>query len=227
MTGAQIAAMIDHTLLRFDALEAEIDQLCSEALEFDFAFVCVNSSMVPRAVSRLAGSKTGVCSVVGFPLGAVATEAKAFEAGWVTSAGASEVDMVINVGWLKGGLDSSVVADIESVVRASGGADVKVIIEASLLTDDEKRRASKLSQEAGAAFVKTSTGFGGSVALAEDVRLISTLVAPRLGVKASGGIRSLGDLFAMVSAGATRIGTSSGVSIIQEALATGAPATED
>ncbi|WP_053372857.1 deoxyribose-phosphate aldolase [Paenibacillus sp. FJAT-27812] len=211
-----LSGMIDHTLLRADATKAEITKLTEEAKKYSFASVCVNPTWVAYSAEQLAGSTVKVCTVIGFPLGASTTETKAFEAANAIANGATEVDMVINISALKDGNDALVEKDIKAVVdTAAGKALVKVIIEASLLTDEEKVRASQLSAKAGADFVKTSTGFSTGGATAEDVALMRKTVGDKLGVKASGGIRSLEDMEKMIAAGASRIGASSGVKIME------------
>ncbi|MFD3261671.1 deoxyribose-phosphate aldolase [Paenibacillus lentus] len=211
-----IAGMIDHTLLRSDATKEEIKKLTEEAKEYRFASVCVNPAWVAYAAEQLAGSEVKVCTVIGFPLGAATSKVKAYETSDAIGRGAAEVDMVINIGALKSGDDDLVLRDIQAVVDAAASkALVKVIIETALLTDDEKVRACKLAVQAGANFVKTSTGFQGGGATAEDVALMRRTVGPNVGVKASGGVRSLDDVTKMVEAGATRIGASSGVQIVQ------------
>jgi deoxyribose-phosphate aldolase len=216
-----IAALIDHTILKADATHAEIVKVCREARQYSFASVCVNSYWVPLVKAELAGSPVKVCTVVGFPLGAASTEAKVAETVAAVRDGAKEVDMVINIGALKSGDRDAVRADIEQVVRAAhqGHAIVKVIIETSLLKDDEKVLASKLSKQAGADFVKTSTGFSTGGATAHDVALMRSAVGPEMGVKASGGVRTLDDLRAMTAAGATRIGASASVKIVEATAA--------
>ena len=219
MTPKQVAALIDHTLLRPDATPVDILKVCAEAKAHGFASVCVNSCWVPVVARELAGTPVKVCSVIGFPLGAMLTSAKVAETAAAVAAGASEIDMVQNVGWLRAGALDAVRADIAAVVReaARGSAIVKVILETSLLTHDQKVTACRLAQEAGAAFVKTSTGFGSGGATVEDVALMRATVGPTMGVKASGGIRTLADVERMAAAGATRIGASAGVSIVQSA----------
>ena len=215
-----LASMIDHTLLKPEATEPQIRQLCDEAKRYGFASVCVNPTFVKLCAELLSASPVRVCTVVGFPLGATLPQVKAFETQQAVSDGATEIDMVINVGALKGGDDNLVLRDIRSVVEAcrDGSARCKVILETSLLTNEEKGRACELAVKARADFVKTSTGFSTGGATVEDVALMSRIVREkRLGVKASGGIRSLADLRRMVQAGATRIGTSSGIKILQEA----------
>ncbi|WP_203339817.1 deoxyribose-phosphate aldolase [Planococcus beijingensis] len=211
-----IASYIDHTLLKPESTESQVIQLCKEAAEFKFASVCVNPTWVEAAAAELAGTEVKVCTVIGFPLGASTPETKAFETTDAISKGAGEIDMVLNIGALKSGNTDHVKKDIEAVVNAAKGkAIVKVILETCLLTDEEKAAASRLSKEAGADFVKTSTGFSTGGATVEDVKLMRETVGPDLGVKASGGVRSLEDVQAMIEAGATRIGASSGVKIMQ------------
>jgi deoxyribose-phosphate aldolase len=214
----EIAARIDHTLLKPDATRAQIEQLCAEARENGFATVCVNPAWVRECARLLRGSATRVCTVVGFPLGATLPEVKAFEAARVVADGACEVDMVLNVGALKSADYPLVGVDIEAVVQASraGGALVKVILETALLTDDEKVRGCVLAKVAGADFVKTSTGFGPGGATVDDVALMRRVVGPEMGVKAAGGVRDLKSAQAMIEAGADRIGASVGVKIVQE-----------
>ncbi|WP_054957529.1 deoxyribose-phosphate aldolase [Paenibacillus dakarensis] len=211
-----IAGMIDHTLLKADAVQQEVTKLISEAKQYEFASVCVNPTWVAYAAEQLAGTKVKVCTVIGFPLGATTSAVKAFEAKDAIENGATEVDMVINIGALKDNNDELVLNDIKAVVdAASGKALVKVIIETSLLTDEEKVRACELSVKAGADFVKTSTGFSTGGATAADVALMRKTVGEKTGVKASGGVRSLEDMNSMIEAGATRIGASSGVKIME------------
>ena len=214
-----IARLIDHTLLRPDATRDQIVKLCREAVEYTFASVCVNSFWVPLAAAEVAGSPVKVCSVIGFPLGANLTEVKVAEAEAALGAGAQEIDMVQNIGALRSGDDKKVQADIEAVVQAAhrGGAIVKVILETALLDDDQKAKACLLAKAAGADFVKTSTGFGPSGATADDVALMRRVVGPKMGVKASGGIRTLADAQKMIDAGANRIGASASVKIVQDA----------
>lgn len=216
---ADIAAYIDHTLLRPDATFEQIDTLCAEAAQFGFASVCVNPCYVKRCASNLASSAVKVCTVIGFPLGANTSQTKALEARQAIREGAREIDMVINVGALKSGDDEAVYRDIRAVVDAcmDGGAICKVILETALLADDEKIRACKAAVRAKADFVKTSTGFGPGGATAEDVALMHKSVSgARLGVKASGGIRDLDQAAKMIRAGATRIGASAGIKIVKE-----------
>jgi len=217
-----IAALIDHTLLRPDATKAEVVKICCEARQYSFASVCVNSYWVPVVAAELAKSPVKVCTVVGFPLGACSTEAKVAEASAALRVGAQEIDMVQNVGALKGGDYDAVKADIAAVVDVShrAGAIVKVILETALLDDNQKAMASMLAKMAKADFVKTSTGFGSAGATAHDVELMRMAVGPEMGVKASGGIRTLEDLRKMAAAGATRIGASASVKIV-EAASTG------
>lgn len=214
-----IAGLIDHTLLKPDATESDIRKVCVEARRFSFASVCVNPYWVPVVASELKSTAVKVCTVVGFPLGASATATKAAEAETAVRAGAQEIDMVINVGELKGGKSDTVRADIRAVVEAShrNGAIVKVILETALLTDEEKAIGCTMSKLAGADFVKTSTGFGGGGATTHDIALMRSVVGPDMGVKASGGVRTLDDLRKMAAAGATRIGASASVKIMQEA----------
>src|SRR5213083_2883912 len=213
-----IAAMIDHTLLKPDATRQNIEDLCREAAQFKFATVCVNPTWVALCARLLAGSGVGVCSVVGFPLGATTADAKGYETQRAIFDGAREIDMVINVGALKSGDLRVVERDIESVTGPcrSCGALSKVIIEAALLTDAEKVTACTLAKAAGADYVKTSTGFGPGGATAADVALMRRVVGAEMGVKAAGGIRDLDALKAMIAAGATRVGASAGVRIVQE-----------
>lgn len=211
-----LASMIDHTLLRADATEAEVAKLIEEAKTYVFASVCVNPTWVAFAAERLADTEVKVCTVIGFPLGASTPETKAFETRDAVEKGAQEIDMVLNIGALKSGNVELVERDVRAVVEAAAGkAIVKVIIETCLLTDDEKVLASELSVRAGANFVKTSTGFSTGGATAEDVALMRKTVGPDIGVKASGGVRSREDMEKMIEAGATRIGASSGVKIMQ------------
>lgn len=209
------AKLIDHTLLKQNAVESQFKTLCEEARNFDFASVCVNPSWVSYCKDQLKGSSVMVCTVIGFPLGATSSESKAFETKQAFLDGADEFDMVINIGALKDHKDDVVEHDIHSVVEAAAGKTVKVIIETCLLSEEEKVRATNLVVKAGAHFVKTSTGFSTSGATLEDVQLLSKTAAGRIKVKAAGGVRSSEDLKAFVEAGANRIGTSSGVSLIQ------------
>jgi len=215
MTTTNIAAMIDHTLLKPEATREQIESLCREAKEYKFASVCVNPTWVSTAKELLQGSEVMVCTVIGFPLGATTSETKAFETKNAIEHGADEVDMVINIGALKDHNDELVEKDIRAVVEAAKGkAHTKVIIETSLLNKEEKIRACELSVKAGADFVKTSTGFSTGGATAEDIALMRQTVGPDLGVKASGGVRSTEDVQKMIEAGATRIGASSSIAIV-------------
>jgi deoxyribose-phosphate aldolase len=212
----ELAKMIDHTALKPDTSREQIEKLCDEARDFNFASVCVNPTWVALAAEKLEGAEAKVCTVIGFPLGAVTTETKAFETKDAIQKGATEVDMVINIGALKDGNNELVEQDIKAVVEAAKGkALVKVIIETCLLTDEEKKRACELSVKAGADYVKTSTGFSTSGATVEDIKLMRNTVGPNIGVKASGGVRDLEGSQAMIDAGATRIGASAGVKIVQ------------
>jgi deoxyribose-phosphate aldolase len=213
-----VSTMIDHTLLKPDATRAEIEKLCREAAEFHFATVCVNPAWVKTAASLLRGTGVGVCSVVGFPLGATTADVKNYETRRAIFDGATEIDMVINIGALKSGDLRVVERDIEAVVGPCHecGAISKVIIEAALLTDEEKITASTLAKAAGADFVKTSTGFASGGATVADVALMRRVVGAEMGVKAAGGVRDLEGLKAMVAAGASRVGASAGVKIVQE-----------
>jgi len=217
MPVREIAALIDHTLLKPQATAADIRRLCQEARRYGFAAVCVNPYWVSLAASEVAGSPVQVAAVAGFPLGANTTAIKVAETEAVIAAGAREVDMVLNIGELCGGKFDAVRADIAAVVGAAHarGAIVKVIFETSLLNDDQKVAACTISKQAGADFVKTSTGFSTHGATAHDVTLMRSTVGPDIGVKASGGVRTLEDLEAMRAAGANRIGTSSGVHIVE------------
>jgi deoxyribose-phosphate aldolase len=218
-TDGTMAHMIDHTLLKPDATQDQIAQLCYEARKYGFASVCVNPANVALCAQLLKDSGVPVCTVVGFPLGATSTETKVFESQQAIREGAIEVDMVINVGALKSRDYELVERDIASVARAchAGDAILKVIIEAALLTDEEKVVACQLAKVADADFVKTSTGFGPGGATAEDVALMRRVVGPTMGVKAAGGIRSYEDVQKMIAAGASRIGASASVKIMQEA----------
>jgi deoxyribose-phosphate aldolase len=216
-----IAALIDHTILKPEATRAEVVKVCREAREYSFASVCVNPYWVPLVRAELRGSAVKVCTVVGFPLGATSTEAKVAEASAAVRAGAEEIDMVINVGALRSGDHEAVKLDIQQVVKVSheARAIVKVILETALLDDNEKAVACTLCKLAGADFVKTSTGFSKSGATAHDVALMRRVVGPEMGVKASGGIRTLDDLRQMTAAGATRIGASASVKIVEATAA--------
>ena len=217
--GADLARRIDHTLLRPDATAADVDRLCAEALRFGFATVCVHGSWVRRCAEILAGSRVGVCAVVGFPQGATTSEAKAFEARRAVEDGAAEVDMVLHVGALKGGDHDYVRADVEAVARVVHrlGARLKVILETALLDRGEKVAACRIAQAAGADFVKTSTGFARRGATVEDVELMRRTVGPAMGVKASGGVRDAASARALLAAGASRIGASASVAIVRGA----------
>jgi deoxyribose-phosphate aldolase len=223
-----IAGMIDHTLLKPDATADEIAQLCYEARKYEFASVCVNPTHVELCAELLQGTSVKVCTVIGFPLGATAPEVKAFEAENAIRDGATEIDMVINIGALKAGDHTLVAQDIHEVVRVghAHGAIVKVIIETALLTNEEKVQACLFSKEAGADFVKTSTGFSGGGATTEDIALMRRVVGPDMGVKASGGVRDFDDAQSMVEAGATRLGASAGVKIVQGSLENGVKASQ-
>jgi deoxyribose-phosphate aldolase len=213
-----VAGLIDHTLLKPDASKAEIEALCREAAEFHFATVCVNPAWVGLAARLLRGSGVGVCSVVGFPLGATTADVKQYETRRVIFDGAAEVDMVINIGALKSGDLRTVERDIDAVAATCRECGVlsKVIIEAALLTDDEKVTACTLSKAAGADYVKTSTGFAKTGATVADIELMRRVVGPEMGVKAAGGVRDYAQVRAMQAAGATRVGASAGVKIVRE-----------
>lgn len=212
---AELAPLIDHTLLKADATADQVQTLCAEALQYSFASVCVNPFWTPVCARLLAGSSVKVCTVVGFPLGATSTTGKAEETRRAVADGAQEIDMVINVGALKSRLDKAVEADIAAVVQAAGKkAIVKVILETALLNDEQKIRACELCVAAGADFVKTSTGFGPGGATAGDIALMRRVVGPQLGVKASGGVSDTDTAMRMVRAGATRIGASGSVRIV-------------
>ena len=212
---------IDHTLLKPDASQEQIETLIEEAKKYDFASVCVNPTWVSFAAQSLKGTDVKVCTVIGFPLGANTPELKAFETSDAIQNGANEVDMVINIGALKSRNFDLVERDIRAVVEAAKGTLVKVIIETCLLTDDEKVKACQIAQKAGADFVKTSTGFSTGGATVADVALMRKTVGPDMGVKASGGARSYEDALAFIKAGATRIGASSGVAIMEGDVANG------
>ena len=212
---------IDHTLLKPDASQEQIETLIEEAKKYDFASVCVNPTWVSFAAQSLKGTDVKVCTVIGFPLGANTPELKAFETSDAIRNGANEIDMVINIGALKSQNFDLVEKDIRAVVEAAKGTLVKVIIETCLLTDDEKVKACQIAQKAGADFVKTSTGFSTGGATVEDVALMRKTVGPDMGVKASGGARSYEDALAFIEAGATRIGASSGVAIMEGDVADG------
>jgi deoxyribose-phosphate aldolase len=216
--SADVAKYIDHTLLKPEATREEIERLCQEARSFNFASVCVNPAWVKECAFALHGSPVKVCTVIGFPLGASMADVKAYETRRAIFDGATEIDMVINIGALKSGDDLTVKRDIHAVVAAAheGCAIVKVIIETALLTDEEKVRACLLAKEAGADFVKTSTGFSKGGATVADIELMRRTVGSEIGVKAAGGVRDLASAQEMIAAGATRIGASAGVKIVQE-----------
>ncbi|PAQ16540.1 deoxyribose-phosphate aldolase [Bacillaceae bacterium SAOS 7] len=212
----QVAKMIDHTLLKADATKEEVSKLCEEAKTYEFASVCINPTWVSYASEQLKGTPVKVCTVIGFPLGAMTSEVKAFETKNAIENGAEEVDMVINIGALKDGDYETVLKDIQAVTSAAKGkALTKVIIETCLLTDEEKQKACELAVKAGTDYVKTSTGFSTGGATVADITLMRQAVGPNIGVKASGGVRSKEDAENMIKAGATRIGASSGVKIVQ------------
>ncbi|HWI61397.1 MAG TPA: deoxyribose-phosphate aldolase [Symbiobacteriaceae bacterium] len=219
--------MIDHTLLKPEATAEQVIKLCKEAREYHFMSVCVNPGWVPLAAEQLKGSDVKVCTVIGFPLGATSTESKAYETAETIRQGATEVDMVINVGALKSGQYDRVLSDIKAVVEAARGKALsKVIIETGLLTEAEKVMACELSKEAGADFVKTSTGFGPGGATPEDIALMRQTVGPQMGVKASGGIRDYEAAMAVVRAGASRIGASASINIAKRVKPQPAPSKE-
>lgn len=217
----QLSHYIDHTLLKAEAQLSQIEKLCAEAKQHQFFSVCVNTSYVSKCAELLKGSSVKVCCVVGFPLGAMDTASKAFETKTAIANGAEEIDMVIQVGALKDRRLDYVEADIKAVVEAAAGRTVKVIIETSLLNDEDKKLACEAALRAKAHFVKTSTGFGGGGATLEDVRLMKSIVGDKAQVKASGGVKDLQQAKAMIEAGASRLGTSSGVAIIQGQTAQG------
>ncbi|WP_019128830.1 deoxyribose-phosphate aldolase [Enorma massiliensis] len=218
LTRASLATYMDHTLLKPEATAADIDRIVAEARQFGTASVCVNPYWVARVAAGLAGSGVKTCTVIGFPLGATSTASKVAETRDATAHGAQEIDMVINIGELKAGNDDAVRSDISAVANAAheAGALLKVIIETCLLSNEEKRRACELSVAGGADFVKTSTGFSTGGATTADITLMRETVGPELGVKASGGIRTLEAAIAMIEAGATRLGVSAAVSILEE-----------
>ena len=222
---AGFAGLIDHTLLKPEASRDDIRKLCQEAVRFGFASVCINPWNVPLAAELVRGTKVKVCTVIGFPLGATLSQVKIHEAEEAIKLGAQEVDMVINIGALKSGQDDMVESDIRGVVEAAhrGGAICKVIFETSLLTIEEKVRAALASKRAGADFVKTSTGFSTGGATAEDVAIMRAVVGSDIGVKASGGVRTFDDVKKMVCAGATRIGASASVKIMEQAAGSAPP----
>ena len=215
LTREELASYIDHTLLKPEASREQIRAVCEEAKQYHFASVCVNPCWVPLIAEELKGSGVSVCCVIGFPLGASLSSVKAFEAREAVAAGAQEIDMVINVGAVKSGDWELVRDDIAAVNAAKGDAKLKVIIETCLLTDEEKVRVCEIAKETGADFVKTSTGFSTGGATVQDVALMRKTVGPEMGVKASGGIRTLEDALAMIEAGASRLGASAGVKIIE------------
>jgi deoxyribose-phosphate aldolase len=215
LSPRDLAQHIDHTLLKADASAKDIEKLCAEAIEHHFWSVCVNGSRVALAASRLEDSEVKVAAVVGFPLGAMDGDAKRFETENVIDLGAQEIDLVLNIGRLKEGDDKYVLRELRDVVEAADGVPVKVILETCLLTRDEKLRACSLVIESGAKFVKTSTGFSTGGATLDDIKLMREAVGPKFGVKASGGIRDTATALAMIAAGATRLGTSAGIAIVQ------------
>lgn len=218
---SELASYIDHTLLKPDATRAQLKQLCAEAAEHQFSTVCVNGSRVELAYSLLEDSDVQVCTVVGFPLGAMDADAKRYETEVAVDLGASEIDMVMNIGRFKDGEHDYIVREIRDVVEAADDRVVKVILETCLLTNDEIAQACKLVTQAQAHFVKTSTGFGNAGATLEHVRLMRETVGQFAGVKAAGGVRNADDARAMIEAGATRIGTSNGVAIVSGESANG------
>lgn len=215
ITVEELVKLIDHTRLKPETKRAKIQELCEEAKAYDFASVCINPVHAEYATELLKGSKVDVCCVVGFPLGATMPEVKAFETQECVKKGATEIDMVINIGALRDKNYDLVQSDIEGVVQAADGMIVKVILETGFLIDDEKQQACLLSKNAGAHFVKTSTGFGPMGATPYDVQLMRDAVGPKMGVKAAGGIRSFKDALRVIDAGANRLGTSSGVAIVE------------
>lgn len=215
MKQDDIAKCIDHTVLAANATRDKIEQICREADQYGFASVCVNSCWVALCAKLLEKSEVMVCTVVGFPLGAMSSDSKAYEAKKAVLAGADEVDMVINIGYLKNHDDDLVQDDIRMVKEACGKAALKVIIETCLLSDEEKVRACRLAKASGADFVKTSTGFSTGGATVNDIKLMRKTVGPKLGVKASGGVRTYADAKAMIEAGATRIGASASIAIVE------------
>ena len=217
MNKKTLAKMMDHTLLKATATPAQIEQLCAEARQIDSASVCVNPYYVPLAKKLLAGSDVKVCTVIGFPLGANTSETKAFETADAIAKGAQEVDMVINVGALLAGDEATVLEDMKAVVKAANVTLVKVIIETCYLNDEQKKTACRLAMEAGADFVKTSTGFGTGGATPADVALMRSVVGDKLQVKASGGIRTYEDAMAVVEASADRLGVSASLAILEGA----------
>lgn len=221
MNNENLAQYIDHTILKADAVEADIASVCAEAREHGFCSVCVNSSWIPFVREQLSGSGVKACSTIGFPLGAMAPEVKAFEAATAVRLGAQEIDMVINIGWLKDGRYDDVEAEIRAVKGAAGNVLLKVIIETCYLTDEQKAEACRRAVKAGAEYVKTSTGFGSGGAVAEDLQLMLDTVAGKALVKASGGVRDAETARKFVDMGVRRLGTSSGVKIVQGGAAEG------
>ncbi len=221
--ASDLAGLIDHTLLKPTATRRDIEALCEEARRHRFYSVCVNTTWIPLVVRLLEGSGVRAIAVVGFPLGAASTQAKVAETLDAVRSGAAEIDMVVNIGKLKGGEYDAVLEDARAVVRAAQGRPVKVILETSLLTREEKIAGSALSKAAGAAFVKTSTGFAGGGATVEDVRLLRAVVGPEMGIKASGGVKTSRDAAEMVAAGADRIGASASVAIVTGGEGKGPP----
>ena len=217
MTAQELARFIDHTLLKADATAEEIKRLCTEAVAHGFYAVCVNGSRVELARHFLEQSEVKVATTVGFPLGAMQSDVKRYETEAAIDAGAQEIDVVLNIGWLKDRADSPILRELRDIVEAADERPVKVIIETGLLTHEEKVRACELIVEADCQFVKTSTGFGPGGATVDDVKLLRGVVGPKFGVKASGGIRDTASALAMIEVGATRIGTSNGVAILQGA----------
>ena len=210
---------IDHTVLKADTTQEKVQQIIDEAIQYDFMSVCINPTWVAYAAQKLADTDVKVCTVIGFPLGANTSVVKAYEASEAIKNGADEVDMVINIGAAKAGNWDLVASDIAAVVAAADGVTTKVIIETSLLTDEEKVQACQAAVKAGADFVKTSTGFSTAGATIDDIKLMRKTVGPDMGVKASGGVRSIADAEAMIAAGATRLGTSNGVDIMKGNIA--------
>lgn len=222
MSQAELAGYIDHTLLKPDAVESQFEKLCAEAVTYKFKSVCVNSSWVPFVAKKLRGTGIAVCSVIGFPLGGMDTRSKAFEARSAIASGATELDMVINVGALKSGNLKLVEEDIRAIKRACRSTTVlKVILETGLLTDAEKILACEIAKKADADFVKTSTGFAGSGATVEDIALMRRVVGPKMGVKASGGIRTFDQAIALIQAGANRLGCGASVEVVTGGVAKG------
>lgn len=221
MDKQTLASYIEHTLLKADATDGAIKILCQEAIKYQFVGVCINPYYVEQAATELSGHETKICTVVGFPLGATSKKVKGYEAAQAVNSGADEVDMVINIGALKSGKHNIVRSDIEEVVKKVGQANskaiVKVIIEACYLSKDEKITACRLIRDAGAAFAKTSTGFGTSGAMVDDIKLIREVIGEELGIKAAGGIHSFSEAVALIKAGATRIGASAGIQILSDA----------